>query len=352
VVTIVEIIISLVQIFIFPGLFFLGTLSLTYAWIDRKFFAKLQNRIGPLYTGWRGILQPLADFIKLLAKEDIVPDGVDRKMFTATPILALSVIITSLFFLPIYQFSGIASFTGDLIFVLFLMTAFVIIKLLAGWFSTNRFSLIGTERTAIQLLGYEIPILVAAITPAILTQSLTISEIVAVQSAGYVAGDFLLGFTHWAIFGPAAIAFGIFIACSIAELEKVPFDIPEAETEIVAGWYTEFSGKKYGMFIFGVQLEMVFLAGLAAALFLGGPSGPIPAAGSLGVITPWVVGLLQTIYFIIKTVVFVLVIAFIRAIFARVRIDQMVNISWRIFLPLALLSVLLVILIGPLYLWL
>ncbi len=154
------------------------------------------------------------------------------------------------------------------------MTAFVIIKLLAGWFSTNRFSLVGTERTAIQLLGYEIPILIAAITPAILTQSLTISEIVAVQAAGYVAGDFLLGFTRWAIFGPAAIAFGIFIACSIAELEKVPFDIPEAETEIVAGWYTEFSGKKYGMFIFSVQLEMVFLAGLATALFLGGPSGP------------------------------------------------------------------------------
>ena len=324
---------------------------MTYAWIDRKFFARLQNRIGPLYTGWRGILQPLADFIKLLAKEDIVPDGVDKKMFNATPILALAVILTALFFLPIYQFSGIASFTGDLIFVLFLMTAFVIIKLLAGWFSTNRFSLVGTERTAIQLLGYEIPILVAAITPAILTQSLTISEIVAVQAAGYVAGDFLLGFTRWAIFGPAAIAFGIFIACSIAELEKVPFDIPEAETEIVAGWYTEFSGKKFGFFILGVQLETVFLAGLAVALFLGGPSGPIPVAGSLGILTPWIIGFLHTVYFIIKTVVIVLIIAFIRAIFARVRIDQMVAISWKYFLPIALLPVLLVILIGPVYLY-
>ena len=148
---VLDIIIGILQIIIFPGILFLMGLAFFYEWIDRKFYADLQNRMGPLYTGWRGILQPFADFIKLMAKEDITPAAADRKGFTAAPILSLTITFFALMFIPIAGVSGLISFNGDLLFLMFVTTIIDILIFLGGWFSNNRFSSIAVSYTHLTL---------------------------------------------------------------------------------------------------------------------------------------------------------------------------------------------------------
>lgn len=326
---VVDIIIGILQIVLFPGILFCIGLTFFLEWIDRKYYADLQNRMGPLYVGWRGILQPFADFIKLMAKEDITPKAADRKMFTGTPIFSVALPLLAVLFLPIAGISGIFSFQGDLIFVLFLTTMIAIMIILAGYSSMNRYSSIGASRAGLQLMGYEIPLTLAALTPAMISRSLTISEIVHYQA---FAGMTVLIF-------PSMIAFGVFISTLLAELEKIPLDIPEAETELVAGWQTEFSGKKYAFFRLSNNLELLLGAGLAVTLFLGGPYGieKLPGLTSLDlaiqgnfiVSAAW-----YTMWFLIKTVVVVLIITNLRSLFSRYRIDQMVRGAWKYLTPL------------------
>jgi NADH-quinone oxidoreductase subunit H len=313
---------DLFLLFIFPGILFCIGYSLFLEWVYRKFFADLQNRIGPKYTGPRGLLQPLADFIKLMAKEDIVPKGADRVGFTIAPILMLSFSLTALLLVPISNLVGLISFQGDLIFAIFLMTLMAISIVLAGWFSANRFSETGSARAGMQLVGYEIPLTLALISPAIIAGRLDIAGIVSYQ----VANVWLVEY--------APLAFGVYVICLLAELEKLPFDIPEAHTEIVAGWQTEFSGKKYAFFHLSNNLEMLFGAGLAVALFFGGPSPPLSIL-SFGVGLEW---LTYSVWFLFKTFLLVLLLSGISALMGRWRIDQMIRGSWRYLVPLALVQ--------------
>jgi NADH-quinone oxidoreductase subunit H len=313
--------IDLLKLLIIPGIFFLFSLALFYQWLDRKFYARLQNRYGPLHTGRQGLLQPFADFLKLLAKEDIEPRAVDKHIFRGVPILFLTISIAALFIIPI---SGIESFThfeGDLIFILFIMSLIAILAFLGGWCSTNRFSTLGGLRAAMQTLGFEVPLAIAFIGPAILAQSLSITEIVRWQAENNL----------WAI-ALNPIGFGIAIVALLAELEKIPFDIPEAETEIVAGWQTEYSGRKLALLRFAFDLELILAAGLITALFLGGPTGPI------GIIP-------GIIWFLIKATIVVLILSNLRALFARFRIDQMLSGSWKYLVPLAILQIIILQLI-------
>jgi NADH-quinone oxidoreductase subunit H len=306
---------DLFSVLIYPGIVFLVALALFYQWVDRRVYARAQNRYGPHHTGPRGLFQPLADLIKLLAKEDIEPLAVDKMIFRAAPILLLTLAFTALFLVPISGIPAIVSFEGDLIFLIFIMTIFAILAFLAGWGSTNRFSLVGGMRAALQTLGYEVPLAVSFIGPAILAGTLSVSNIVKWQATEGL-WNILLN----------PLGFGIVIVGIIAVIECVPFDIPEAETEIVAGWQTEFSGRKLGLLRLAHDLELVFVSGLVVALFLGGPTGPIS-------LIPGV------IWFIIKTIIIVIIIAFIRAQFARFRIDQMVSGSWKFLVPLSILQI-------------
>jgi NADH-quinone oxidoreductase subunit H len=317
-----NLLLELLQILFFPGILFALLLAFIYEWLDRKIYAKLQNRVGPLYTGPSGILQPFADFIKLLAKEDIVPDETDKPLFNALPIVALTLSLTGFLVLPIIDLRGIISFNGDLIFLIALMTLICIVIIYAGISSSNRFSTVGAERAALQLLGYEIPMMLSAASIGILANSMWVYNIVSVQVN-----------TVWFLVGPGILGFAIFILCGQAELERIPFDIPEAETEIVAGWLTEFSGRKLALFRLTRDVELLYLSGLAVALFLGGPSGPI-ISGLEPVLYP--------IYFLLKTFFVLFLLTTLRALFARLRIDQMVNFSWKYLVPIAILQVLLV----------
>jgi NADH-quinone oxidoreductase subunit H len=305
------------QILVFPGMVLLLVLAFFYEWIDRKFFARLQNRCGPLYTGPLGLFQPVADFVKLLSKEDIVPAACEKVIFTFTPIIYLALPLTALFITPISSSTSLVSFEGDLIFMMFIFTLMVVTVFLAGWSSTNQFGIVGGVRAALQMLSYEIPLCLAMIGPALAAQSLSISRIAQWQSSN-------VNWTIWL----QPIGFGVIIVGMLAELEFVPFDIPEADTEIVAGWRTEFSGRKLALFRLGRDLELVLASAVIAALYLGGAQQLwfIPAA----------------VTFILKTVAIVLLLSFLRSVFARFRIDQMSAGMWKYLLPLAILQIVLI----------
>jgi NADH-quinone oxidoreductase subunit H len=306
------------ELLVFPGFVFLFILAFFYEWIDRKFFARIQNRCGPFFAGPAGILQPLADFLKLLSKEDITPMACDKLVFEATPIFYFALPLTALFLIPIASQTSLISFEGDLIFMMFLFTLMAVTVFLAGYSSMSRFGIIGAVRAALEMLSYEIPLGLALIGPALAAGSLSISTI----------GQWQVSHASWGIL-IQPIGFGVVIVCLLAELEFIPFDIPEAETEIVAGWRTEFSGRKMALFRLGRDLELVLASALVTALFLGG-------AQPLGIIPP-------IVSFLIKTIPVILLLTFLRSLFARFRIDQMTSGMWKYLLPIAILQVLLIL---------
>lgn len=313
---------TLLYLLVYPGLIFLFVYSTFCEWFDRKVYARLQNRIGPLHTGRSGILQPIADIVKLLSKEDIVPDLADKTMFSALPVFALALVTTAALYLPVWHHttSGFSfnSFPGDLIVVVYLLSLPTLIFFLAGWHSTSFFSTIGGVRVLTMLFGYEIPLMLAVLSPAILANSWRLAEI----ARFYQMRPILLL--------PNIIGFVVAIIALQAKLERIPFDIPHAETEIVGGTFTEYSGKKLAFFRLLSDIEMVVGAGLIAAVFMGGfPGGLI-----------W--GLVNFIY---KTLIVIFLLSTIRAACARIRIDQMVDFSWRYLAPLAVLQLLIVIIL-------
>jgi NADH-quinone oxidoreductase subunit H len=317
-----EILKTVLYLLVYPGLLFLLVYSTFCEWVDRKIYARLQNRIGPLHTGRSGILQPIADIIKLFAKEDIVPEKADKWMFSALPVFALAIVCTSALYLPVWHFSTVRetfnSFTGDLIVVVYLLSLPTLIFFLAGWHSSNYFATIGGVRVLTMLFGYEIPLLLAVLSPAILAGSWRLAEI-----AQFYQARPILMLTN-------AIGFVVSIIALQAKLERIPFDIPHAETEIVGGAFTEYSGKKLAFFRLLADIEMVIGCGLIATVFMGGfPGGLV-----------W--GLVN---FILKTLVLVLILSAIKAACARIRIDQMVNFSWRVLAPAAVLQLLIAIII-------
>lgn len=295
---------------------FLLVLSFFYEWIDRKVYAKIQSRYGPLTAGPAGIFQPFADFLKLLSKEDIVPAICDRLLFTVSPIIYLTLPLTALFIVPIASNTAIAAFEGDLVFVMFILALMIITVFLGGWSSRNRYSTIGGVRAMLQMMSFEIPLALALSGPAIAAKSLSISTISQWQSS-----------TTWLIL-LQPIGFAVLVICLMAELETAPFNIPESESEVVAGWRTEFSGKKLALIRLGKNLELVLASALISALYLGGIQDLffIPAI----------------VVFLIKTILIVLLISFLRAIFARLRLDQTIAGMWKYLLPLAILQIILV----------
>lgn len=313
---------DLLYLFVYPGFIFLTVYSLFIEWFDRKLYARLQNRMGPSYTGFAGILQPLADFIKLTAKEDIVPETADKFMFNILPVVGLAIGATSAMFLPLwhYNISEITfnSFQGDLVVVVYILSLCTLVLFLAGWHSNGFYSTIGGVRVITMLFGYEIPFLLCLLGPAILANSWRIVEI-----AGFYQANPLLLIVN-------IIGFFVALVALQAKLERTPFDIPHAETEIVGGTFTEYSGRKLAFFKFMANIEMVVGSGLIAAVFMGGfPGGLIPGF----------------IYFVVKTLIVIALLSTIRALTSRIRVDQVVTLAWRWLMPLAILQIVIVIIV-------
>ncbi|MGB9741231.1 MAG: complex I subunit 1/NuoH family protein [Candidatus Bathyarchaeia archaeon] len=305
------------RVLVFPGFTFILLFTMFCDWVERKVEARMQNRMGPVYTGPAGVLQPLADFIKLLTKEDIVPFNVKNFVFRFAPIFSFSVFIFSFAFLPIDGTNVIfgSNFEGDLILVLALVSIANFLLFLSGWSSTNPYSAIGATRVLTQLLGYDIPLFILALAPAFLAGSISISAIAAVQRIPFAL------VVPW--------NFALFLITLQAELEKDPFDVPHAETEIVAGYETEYTGRRLAFLKLSKDVQIVLGAAIAVELFLGGPYGPVfygsPAA--------W-----YTLWFMLKLLIVVVITEYLTCIFARLRIDQVLAVNWKLLLPLAFLS--------------
>jgi len=313
---------TLLSILVYPGILFLFFYSTFCEWFDRKAYARLQNRMGPTHTGRFGLLQPIADFVKLLSKEDVVPDAADRQMFNALPVVGLAIVSTAALLLPVWNFDlavpSLTSFSGDIIVLLYLLSLPTLVMFLAAWSSTNLFSTVGGARVLTMLFGYEVPLFLSVLSPAILANSWRLAEI----AAFYQRRPLLIL--------PNLLGFFVAVVAVQAKLERTPFDIPHAETEIVGGTFTEYSGKKLALFRLMLDVELVVSSGLLATVFLAGFPG-----GAL-------LGFLQ---FVVKTLFVIFLLALLRALTSRIRIDQVVTFAWRVLAPLAVLQLLVVILL-------
>ena len=312
---------------IFPVFLFLLVLVLFFDWLERKIAARFQNRMGPSYTGPFGILQPIADYIKLFSKEDITPKQTNKLLFVAAPILAFSLFVFALFFIPIDGSNVIlgSSFEGDLILVLLLVTLANFGIFLSGWASLNPYSGIGATRVLTQFLGYDIPLIILAIGPAFLAKSLSIVDITASQTIPF------------ALVIPWCCV--LFFLVLQAELEKDPFDIPHAETEIVGGYETEYSGRKLAFIKLSEDFQFLIGAALVTVLFLGGAHGPMP----FGPAEFW-----HVFWFLLKTIGVVFILEYVGNVSARLRIDQVVHGNWKLLIPLSILSLALTVIVEPL----
>jgi NADH-quinone oxidoreductase subunit H len=298
---------QLFHILIFPGFVFLVVFGLFAEFVDRKLYARLQNRVGP------PILQPLADFVKLSAKQEILPREADGPMFRLMPVIALASTVTSFLYIPIWNSKALFAFEGDLIVVLYLLMIPTLTFFLSGIYSTSLFAAIGAMRVVTQLFAYEVPLFLALLSPALLAGTWSISGISA----------FFAGRPWWWCFDIPG--FAIAILAGLGKLEKVPFDLSDAETEIVGGTFTEYSGRLLALFRLTVDIESVVVASLLAAMFLPFGLGLAPIAGFL--------------VYLIKTFFVIVLMTVLRTIVARLRIDQMLAFCWKAMVPLAFLQI-------------
>ncbi len=313
---------------------------LVVVWLERKISAAAQQRIGPEFAGPLGVLQPVADGLKLVFKEDIVPAKADSWLFTLGPILVVIPVFLSFLIVPFGQNLVITDLNVGIFLWIALSSIAPIGLLMSGYASNNKYSLIGGLRAAAQSISYEIPLALSVLAVVMMSNSLSTLDIVN-QQASY-------GILSWNIWRQP-IGFLIFWIAALAECERLPFDLPEAEEELVAGYQTEYAGMKFGLFYIGSYVNLVLSAILVAVLYLGGWETPIPIEllGSwIGVseTSPWLqvidaaLGISMTV---LKAYFLVFIAILLRWTVPRVRIDQLLNLGWKFLLPVSLVNLLL-----------
>jgi NAD(P)H-quinone oxidoreductase subunit 1 len=312
---------------------------LVNVWLERKISAAVQQRIGPEYAGALGVLQPLADGLKLLFKEDIIPARADGLLFTLGPVLVLVPVILSWLVVPFGQ-NLLISNVGVGVFLWVALSSIQPIGLLmSGYSSNNKYSLLGGLRAAAQSISYEIPLALSVLAIVMMSNSLSTVDIVNQQTGA--------GILSWNIWRQP-VGFVIFWICALAECERLPFDLPEAEEELVAGYQTEYAGMKFALFYLGSYINLVLSALLVSVLYLGGWGFPVPiewVAHLLGqsVDAPLIqviTGTLGIVMTVLKAYLLVFFAILLRWTVPRVRIDQLLDLGWKFLLPVALVNLL------------
>jgi NADH-quinone oxidoreductase subunit H len=298
--------------------------------LERKFAARMQSRIGPYYVGWpHGWLQPIADALKLMMKEDVVPTAADRWVYNLAPIVFLVPCILIFATIPFAPGLGVADLNIGVLFFLAVSSLEIVGLFMGGWGSNNKYALLSAMRAVNQIISYDLPFIFAALVPVVMAGSLQMSAIVAHQQG-------LFGWHVLSVLG--LLAFLAFLVSTLAAENRVPFDILEAESELVAGFRVEYSGMKFALIQLGEYAHMIGTSFLGALLFLGGWLGPGPA---------W----LGPVWFLLKAMVIFLLVTWVRWSFVRIRVDQILAISWKLLLPVTLLllmaAALLVAMQGP-----
>jgi NADH-quinone oxidoreductase subunit H len=310
---------SLINIFTLLAVFL--TLFALMSVLERKILGRIQNRYGPNRVGPFGLLQPVADGIKMLIKEDIVPARADKVVHFLAPILIAATAILALGIIPYGRNMTPFTIDGGILFFFAVGSTTELAVFMAGWGSNNKFSMLGAMRAIAQMISYELPLIIAVLPVVMVVGSLTPDRIVAAQA------EYTLGVVpRWFVFTPwGAVAFTLFFVSGLVESNRTPFDVPEGESEIVAGHMTEYSGFKYATFFMAEYLGMFAITGLAATLFLGGWHAP---ARVLEVIPSYV-------WFFAKLSVLLFIYIWLRGTLPRTRVDQMMNLAWKFMLPMA-----------------
>jgi NADH-quinone oxidoreductase subunit H len=317
---------SLFEFTTFPGFTFAALFSTVFmVWVERKFIAKVQLRVGPEYAGrFEGILQNFADLFKLLFKEMLIPNEVDKAVFISIPLALMFIAGSLLALVPLGPETYIADPSIGAIFVFAIISFTPLVVMLAGWASNNKYSLLGSLRALHQMVAYEIPMILSVVGVVVLSGSLDLVKIVYAQSSVW-----------FILFQPLGAI--VFFICVLAELERIPFDLPEADSELVAGWQTEYGGMNFGIFQLATYIKFYALAGIFTTFFLGGWFGPG--------------GLPPQVWFIGKTFVVMVAMMLPRAILPRVRIDVLLRSGWTKLMLLAFLNLFIALLVVSLGLY-
>ena len=324
--------IILVKVLVVFAATMLGVLVMIYA--ERRVSAFMQDRVGPNRVGPKGVLQPIADGIKFLMKEDLVPERVDKPIFILAPaILLIPALMTFAvipFGSPINLFGReialqVADVNVGILYVLALTSISVYGIVLAGWSSNNKYSLLGGLRSSAQLISYELAMGLAVVSIILLAGSLRLNDIITDQQGSFFS---------WNIFRQP-LAFLIFLIAVYAETNRLPFDLSEAEQELVGGYHTEYSSMKFAMFFMAEYANMITAAALTVTLFFGGWDVPLLDEGSLGLFG----ALLSVLSFILKVAFFLFLFIWVRWTFPRFRYDQLMRLGWKVMLPLALFNI-------------
>ena len=285
--------------------------------LERKFAARMQSRIGPYRVGPHGLLQPIADGVKLLLKENVVPEAADRPVFNLAPVVFLIPCMLIFATIPFAPGLGVSDLSTGVLFFLAVSSMEIVGLFMAGWGSNNKYALLSVMRAVNQIISYDLPFLFAALVPVMLAGSLRMSDIAAAQSG--------LWFIAYPVIGQ--LAFFAFIVAAVAAENRAPFDILEAESELVAGFRVEYSGMQFALIQLAEYAHVLGASFLGALLFLGGWAGPGPA---------W----LGPAWFLLKALAVFLLLTWIRWSFVRIRADQIIRVSWKLMLPATLLLLL------------
>jgi NADH-quinone oxidoreductase subunit H len=302
---------------VFPALFAIAVL------LERKGLGRMQNRFGPNRVGPFGIFQPVADGLKSLTKEDIVPASADAVVHFLAPVFLVVIVFMGYAVLPMGRNMTLVNLDAGLLFFFAVGASTELSVFMAGWSSRNKYSLLGAMRAVAQMISYEVPLLLSSLVVVMMTGSMNLGKIVDVQN------QYTWGLPHWYIFTPWGFAaFLLYAIATTAESNRSPFDLPEGESELVAGYFTEYSGFKFALFFLGEYVGMLSVSGLGTTLFLGGWSAPF---SFLTWVPSW-------IWFFGKVMLSICVFIWLRGTLPRMRQDQLMNFAWKFVLPLSLLN--------------
>ncbi len=294
---------------------FISFSAMFLIWLERKVSAHIQNRFGPMRIGWHGVLQPVADTVKLLIKENIVPTGVDKLSWWLAPFFVTVPVVMAFLCIPFGRNLIVHDLNIGILYITSITSICVLGIFMAGWGSHNKYSLLGGMRSAAQIISYEVPLILSIVVVIMHTGTLSMQGIVHAQEK------------MWFIFQPnLMIAFVIYLISATAEVNRTPFDIPEAESELVAGYHTEYSGMKFAMFFVAEYTNIFIISSVVTTLFLGGWQGPL---------------LPPLAWFLIKTYGIVFFLMWVRWTLPRVRMDQMMAFAWKVLTPISFANVIL-----------